>query len=68
MERLKSCQKEKKITQVKRHVITRSMYIQIKKLIKKQRVRMIEKDNEDMYRLMNELTPHVENEFNKDSP
>ena len=29
---------------------------------------MIEEDNEDMYRLMNKLTPHVENEFNKDSP
>ena len=36
--------------------------------IKKQGVRMIDKDNEDMHRLMNELTPHVENEFNKDSP
>ena len=41
---------------------------QIKKLIKKQRVKMIDKDNEDMHRLMNELTPHVENKFDKDSP
>ena len=51
MERLKSCQKEKK-----RLLKSKCDYrdVQIKKLIKKQGVRMIDKDNEDMHRLMNE--------------
>ena len=64
MERLKNCQKEKRLLKSKCYYRD----AQIKKLIKKQRVKMIDKDNEDMHRLMNELTPHVENEFDKDSP
>ena len=28
---------------------------------------MTEKDNEDLRRLMEEISPHVESEFNKDS-
>ena len=49
MERLKSCQKAKRLLKSKYDYRD----VQIKKLIKKQGVRMIDKDNEDMHRLMN---------------
>ena len=49
MERLKSYQKAKRLLKSKYDYRD----VQIKKLIKKQGVRMIDKDNEDMHRLMN---------------
>ena len=64
VERLKSCQKEKRLLKSKSNYRD----AQIKKLIKKQGVKMTEKDNEDLSRLMEEISPHVESEFNKDSP
>ena len=55
---------------IKKKEITQAQYdyqdVQIKKLIKKQGVKMTEKDNKG--RLMDELSPHIESEFNKDSP
>ena len=64
VERLWNCQKEKRSLKSKCNY--RSS--QIKKLIKKQGVRMSDGDSDDFNRLIEELSPQVENEFDRDSP
>ena len=63
-ERLRNCQKEKRSLKSKCNYHSSHF----KTLIEKQGVRMADGDNDDFNRLMEELSPQVENEFDSDSP
>lgn len=64
VERLRNCQKEKR--SLKSKCTYRSSHL--KNLIKKQGMRMADGDNDDFNRLIEELSPQVENEFEATPP
>ena len=64
VERLRNCQKEKR--SLKSKCIYHSA--QIKKIIRKEGVKISEGDSDDLSKLIEVLSPKVENEFDKDSP
>ena len=63
VERLRNCQKEKR--SLKSKCSYRSAQI---KIIRTEGVKMSEGDSDDLSKLIEELSPQVENEFDKDSP